>query len=86
MAVDPPAVHYFTGREAVVIPNNGVDLIRAVSRQFDVSYLVLEKDHITPLNGLYDDPESLPGFVLLARFQDAKDNPVYLFHLKRVER
>lgn len=86
MAVDPPAIHYFTGREAVVIPNNGMDVIQSVNRRFDVSYLVLEKGHITPLNGLYDDPESLPGFVLLARFQDAKDNPVYLFHLKRVER
>ncbi len=81
LVVDPPALHYFTGREAVAIPNNGVEAIRKVAQRYDVAYLVLEYDHVVPLNGLYQDQQNLAGFKLLARFQDAKSRPVYLFHL-----
>ncbi|NOZ06547.1 MAG: hypothetical protein GXP41_09410 [Chloroflexi bacterium] len=85
MVVDPPALHYFTGREAVVIPNNSVEAIRRAAQRYDVAYLVLEHDHVVPLNSLYQDPQSLAGFELRARFQDAKEQPVYLFRLKGVE-
>jgi len=81
MAVNPPAVQYFTGRQAVVIPNNGMDAIRAVAQRFHVPYLVLEKDHAIPLNALYASPRRVPEFELLAQFEDAQGQPVYLFRI-----
>jgi len=81
MVVDPPALHYFTGREAVVIPNNGLEAVHAVAQRFHVPYLVLERDHAAPLNSLYADPRHIPEFELLAQFEDARGRPVYLFRV-----
>jgi hypothetical protein len=78
MAVNPPAVQYFTGRQAVVIPNNGLDAVRTVAQRFHVPYLVLERDHAAPLNPLYADPRHTPGFELLTQFEDGQGRPVYL--------
>jgi hypothetical protein len=72
MVVDPPAFYYYTGRYAVAIPNEPAAVISVVCRRFDVPYLVLEKNHPDPLDGLYD------GITRFDELTPVEDGPVNL--------
>jgi hypothetical protein len=73
MVGDPPAFWYHTRREAVVIPNGGVEAVLEVADRYRIGYLLLESDHPAPLDGLHAGREEHPRLRLVKswREQDA---------------
>ena len=61
MVVNPPAFYYYTGRYAIAIPNEPAPVVAEVCERFDVPYLVLERNHPAPLDGLFDEMEHDPN-------------------------
>ena len=66
MIVDPPAFSYYTGRYAVVIPNEPPTVVVDVCERFGVPYLLLEKNRPDPLDGLYAGIETEAGITPVA--------------------
>ncbi|RMH00805.1 MAG: hypothetical protein D6706_03095 [Chloroflexi bacterium] len=83
MIGDPPAFHYHTGLQAVVVPNEPPEVLPEVARRYGVNYLVLNADRPPPLADLYEGKVSVPeirpvqyldnGFVLYAFVAEAGD-------------
>lgn len=60
MVNDAPAFYYFTHIPAVSIPNENLEVVIEAAQRYGVEYLLLEADHPSPLQavyeGRYDDP------------------------------
>ena len=54
MIGNPPGFWYHTARPAVSVPNDDVDTVLTVARQYRVSFLVLDADRPVPLAALYE--------------------------------
>jgi 4-amino-4-deoxy-L-arabinose transferase-like glycosyltransferase len=48
MAADPGAINYLTGRQGILTPADDLTTIEAVIREYDVRWLILERDSIVP--------------------------------------
>ena len=46
LSADPAGFKYFTGRGGVVTPNDSLEIIQEVAADYDIRWLVLERDHI----------------------------------------
>ena len=46
LSADPAGFKYFTGRGGVVTPNDSLEVINEVARDYDVRWLVLERAHV----------------------------------------
>jgi hypothetical protein len=57
MVANPPAFWYYTQRPAVVVPNNDVDTLLAVANQYNVRYVLLDRNCPVPLVDLYTGQE-----------------------------
>lgn len=57
MVNNPPGYYAATGRSAVVIPDGDIEVMLDAARQFKAAYIILEKDHVEGLKGLYLHPE-----------------------------
>ncbi|MEI8131547.1 MAG: hypothetical protein WCG34_03875 [Leptolinea sp.] len=68
---NPAGYALVTGGEAVVIPDGPGISTLAVAKKFDVNYLVLEINHVTGLDALYDHPQENPMFTLIGNKEDA---------------
>jgi hypothetical protein len=77
MVNNPPGFFIATGRPAIVIPNGGVDTLRAAAGQYGATYLVLEENTVKDLRQLYQQPQDLPGLKLLETIEKA-----YLFRIE----
>ena len=60
MVGDPAAFWYQTGRQATVVPNEGVETVLEVAERYTIDYLLLEADHPAPLDGLHAGREEHP--------------------------
>ena len=58
MVNDAPAFYYFTQIPSVSIPNEGLGILIEAAHRYGVAYLVLEADHPSPLQGVYEGKES----------------------------
>jgi hypothetical protein len=58
MVNDPAALYYYTGVPGVVVPNGGVETVRAVAAQYGVTHVVLDVNRTPPLTGLFLGRES----------------------------
>ena len=58
---NPPAYYAATGRKAVVIPYGDIQTIRTVSDQFGANILILDANHISQFDLLYNQPSSSPS-------------------------
>jgi hypothetical protein len=66
MVSNPPGYYAATGRTAVVIPDGNIEIMLDAARQFDVGFVILEKDHVKGLVDLYRHPEGEhPGLIYL---------------------
>ena len=66
MVNNPPGYYAATGRAAVVIPDGDIEIMLDAARQFDVEFVILEKDHVKGLVDLYRHPEGEhPGLIYL---------------------
>jgi len=61
MINNPPGFYTATGRSAVVIPSGGVPEIIRAANKFAVDYLILEPNHPSSLDLLYQYPEHDPA-------------------------
>lgn len=53
MVNDPPTYYLSSGREAIVIPDGGDQMLLAAARQFQIDYLILEDRNPIQLSDLY---------------------------------
>ncbi|WKZ37941.1 MAG: hypothetical protein QY332_08360 [Anaerolineales bacterium] len=66
IVANAPGYYLETGRSAVAIPYGGLDAIRAVARQFEAGYLVLEPSAALPqIKSLMETPQGNPDFIFL---------------------
>jgi hypothetical protein len=81
MTVDPPTFYNVSHRDAIVIPTDGSAAVFQAANRFGARYLILQFDHPAPLSDLYKGKASIPGLEQVARFQDAPDQPTYLYRI-----
>jgi hypothetical protein len=62
---NPPGYYVATGRQAIVIPDGSVNSLLAAAKQFNASYLILERNTVSGLRDLYNRPRSMQGLVYL---------------------
>ena len=65
MINNPPGFYAAVARQAVVIPNGGIEDILKAAHEFDVKYLVIESNHPAGLSEIYREPKSQPGMELI---------------------
>jgi hypothetical protein len=70
MVNDPPGFHYFTGRECVAIPSDGLDALRVVREKYNARWLLVEHHHPAWLNAVYNGAP-LPGWTSRHTFYDS---------------
>ena len=71
MARNPPAYFVMTGRQAIVVPDGGAQVLLAAAHKFNASYLILEQiGSSSPLFDLYAHPERYPEFISLGVIGD----------------
>lgn len=68
MINNPPGLYAAVTRQAVVIPNGGIDEILEAAHEFDVKYLVLEFNHPDGLDEIYQEPKTQPGLELIESY------------------
>ncbi len=68
MAIDPPAIIYFGGESAIAIPNDPPERVITIARKYGARYLILERSHPAPLDGLYRGDGVPPEMKLLGEF------------------
>jgi 4-amino-4-deoxy-L-arabinose transferase-like glycosyltransferase len=59
---DPSAMYYYTGISGVVVPNNPPDVMLALSRQYGVNTLILDRNTTAPLQDIYEGKAQSPYF------------------------
>ncbi|MGQ0600714.1 MAG: hypothetical protein ACT4QE_03345, partial [Anaerolineales bacterium] len=75
---NPPAFHYFTGLQAIVIPTGGPDTLVRAMDDFGARWLVLDRNIVPELWPLYENPTGDPRLALRQTFVSGGGN-VYLF-------
>jgi hypothetical protein len=85
MVNNPPGFYSVTGIKAVVIPSGGFNALRSALSDFNVDYLVLDRNHPSDLTELYMR-QSTPEWLLFVEEVDAGgSSPVLIFrpHLEQ---
>lgn len=67
---DPPGYYLVTGRPAIAMPDGDINTLLALSNQFGAKYLILDKDHVTGLNALFDSAKSTNDLELITILPD----------------
>ncbi len=79
MVNNPPAFYYFTGRECVTIPSDGLDAVQYVQRMYGASWLLLEYNHPQFLDAVYEGSAPLPGWKVRETFHDSLGQKAVLY-------
>lgn len=79
MIGNPPAYRYHGGGLSVVVPNNDIKTVLQVMAEYDVDYLILDKNHPAPLADLYADPTAYPSLRRLKTFRPGTEQEIYVF-------
>jgi len=75
---DPPGYWIANERSALSVPDGGVETLIELGNDFNVHYLVLEKDHPVGLSHLYASPSESAN---LERLSTVDDTHIFLiFH------
>lgn len=78
MVGNPPAYLYHGGYQAIVIPNEPLEIVLTVADRYGASYLILDANHPAPLKDLYLGTVTSPRLALEAEF----DGPTYLYRIE----
>ncbi len=74
---NPPGYYLASGGEGLVIPDGDLSTLLAVAQRYQAEYLVLEPNHVTGLDSLYQNPGSLAGLEYLKNIEDS----VYIYRI-----
>jgi hypothetical protein len=66
MVNNPPGFSVASGHSAIVVPFGEIDVAVAAARRYGAGVFLLEANHPVGLNGLYAQPEDLPGLSYIA--------------------
>lgn len=69
---NPPGYWIASERSALSVPDGGVETLIKLANDFNVHYLVLEKDHPIGMNELYLSPSNFANFDKLSTVEDAQ--------------
>ena len=61
MVGNPPAFHFHTGLQTIVIPNENIDRTLAAAQRYGARYLILDRNYPAPLGDLYHGVEHHPA-------------------------
>jgi hypothetical protein len=65
-----PAFYYHTGIPALSVPNEPIEIILEAAERYDVTYLILDQNHPTPLRDIYTGDEQNTHIRLVATFDE----------------
>lgn len=65
MVNNPPGLFVATGRPSIVIPNGSQQSIQGAANRYHARYLVLEKNSVSALRELYQNPRSVDGLIYI---------------------
>lgn len=81
LAGDPAAFRYWSGRESLSIPNDGISTLLEVAERYDAYYVVVDPNVPVPLRPIYD---RLPApFVMLHHLEDHDGKDIYLYRIEQ---
>jgi hypothetical protein len=72
MVNDPPSYYVATGRQAIAIPEGGMQAAQSVAEKYDARYFVLEVNHPAYLDGLYTGRNTPDWLKLVGEVSSAK--------------
>jgi hypothetical protein len=72
MVNNPPGYFAATGREAIVIPDGGVEDLLAAAERYQAGYLLLDENRPAGLVRLYTNPGDLPGLNYLGMVEGTR--------------
>ncbi len=73
IVANAPGYYVTTGRSAIIVPDEELDSVFALAKQFHARYLVLEKTYNTdPMITVYSNPEKQTGLAFLGKFDDVE--------------
>lgn len=61
MINNPPGYYIVSRRPCIVIPNGDIKQVVSAGQRYNAKYLILEENHPTGLDNLYDNPGDWPG-------------------------
>jgi hypothetical protein len=79
---NPPGFYLATRREAIVIPDGGIDELAQAASAYGVRWVVLEANHPRGWNQFYSAPSSLPGLKWFATTSDEDGQAIYLLEFE----
>lgn len=65
MVNNPPAYYAATNRAAIVIPDGGINSTLAAADQFHARWMILDENHVSAFNALYNQPQTTEYFIYL---------------------
>jgi hypothetical protein len=65
MINNPAGYSLYSDSESLVIPDGSFESTVLAAKKFQTNYLILEKNHVSGLDGLYNNPNGNPVFELL---------------------
>jgi hypothetical protein len=74
---NPPGFWLASGLSSVVSPDGGPQALARVVEDLGVRWVVLEHNHPPGLDGLYDEPTSIPWLAVAATTTDGYGRPMY---------
>ncbi len=83
MIGNPPAYRYHGGGLSVVVPNEDVETTLKAARHYQVTYLILDRNHPAPLAKLYKRPDFYPDLLLAHTFGKDTATAVHIFEVLR---
>jgi hypothetical protein len=73
IVANSPGYFVANGRSALIVPDENLESVRALARQFGARFLVLEKSYYTdPMIPVYQNPETQPGLIYLGEFEEVR--------------
>jgi 4-amino-4-deoxy-L-arabinose transferase-like glycosyltransferase len=79
MVNNPPGFYVASSLQAVVVPSGGVDALRGVVREFGVEYVILDRNHPSGLNKIYDRERIIDWLELIEQVDIGRAAPVLIF-------
>jgi 4-amino-4-deoxy-L-arabinose transferase-like glycosyltransferase len=79
---NPPGFFHLSGIPAVVIPNGDETTLELVVRQYQVEWVLIDRNRPKDLDGLYENPHQLEWLKVETTFRDAQDEMIYLFRVR----
>lgn len=76
---EPAGYYVVTGRQTIITPSDGVEALTRAAQEWNVHYLLLDKDSRGGYLSMYDDQQAENGWVPVATFTDGLGLPQILF-------